>query len=45
MAPVFYRSLNYLQIMIKSYSYFDGQEREFRGFGMVEQWDTEDWLI
>ena len=21
--------------------YFDGPEREFRGFGMVEQWDTE----
>src|SRR5262249_39966751 len=21
--------------------YFDGFEREFRGFGMVEQWDTE----
>jgi RHS repeat-associated protein len=21
--------------------YFDGREREFRGFGMVEQWDTE----
>jgi RHS repeat-associated protein len=22
--------------------YFDGIEREFRGFGMVEQWDTEE---
>jgi YD repeat-containing protein len=22
--------------------YFDGYEREFRGFGMVEQWDTEE---
>jgi RHS repeat-associated protein len=22
--------------------YFDGYEREFRGFAMVEQWDTED---
>ena len=21
--------------------YFDGEEREFRGFGMVEQWDTQ----
>lgn len=21
---------------------FDGEEREFRGFGMVEQWDTEE---
>jgi len=31
--------------MIKSYSLFDGQEREFRGFGMVEQWDTEDYQI
>jgi RHS repeat-associated protein len=24
------------------HGYFDGHEREFRGFGMVEQWDTED---
>ncbi|MBS0150491.1 MAG: hypothetical protein JSR31_06075 [Nitrospira sp.] len=24
------------------HGYFDGTEREFRGFGMVEQWDTED---
>jgi RHS repeat-associated protein len=23
------------------HGYFDGIEREFRGFGMVEQWDTE----
>jgi RHS repeat-associated protein len=23
------------------HGYFDGGEREFRGFGMVEQWDTE----
>ena len=23
------------------HGYFDGTEREFRGFGMVEQWDTE----
>lgn len=23
------------------HGYFDGMEREFRGFGMVEQWDTE----
>jgi len=23
------------------HGYFDGYEREFRGFGMVEQWDTE----
>ncbi|MDU9050019.1 MAG: SpvB/TcaC N-terminal domain-containing protein [Candidatus Electrothrix sp. Rat3] len=23
------------------HGYFDGLEREFRGFGMVEQWDTE----
>jgi RHS repeat-associated protein len=22
---------------------FDGEEREFRGFGMVEQWDTEEY--
>ncbi|APR86768.1 insecticidal toxin complex protein [Minicystis rosea] len=25
------------------HGYFDGVEREFRGFGMVEQWDTESW--
>ncbi|KAI4159141.1 MAG: hypothetical protein LQ342_006845 [Letrouitia transgressa] len=24
------------------HGYYDGREREFRGFGMVEQWDTED---
>lgn len=24
------------------HGYYDGTEREFRGFGMVEQWDTED---
>jgi RHS repeat-associated protein len=24
------------------HGHFDGQEREFRGFGMVEQWDTEE---
>jgi len=24
------------------HGYFDRHEREFRGFGMVEQWDTED---
>lgn len=23
------------------HGYFDGNEREFRGFGLVEQWDTE----
>jgi hypothetical protein len=23
------------------HGYFDGVEREFRGFGMVEEWDTE----
>ena len=23
------------------HGYYDGSEREFRGFGMVEQWDTE----
>src|SRR5690606_12353169 len=25
------------------HGYFDGAEREFRGFGMVEQWDTEEY--
>ena len=25
------------------HGYFDPAEREFRGFGMVEQWDTEDY--
>ncbi|MBC7632955.1 SpvB/TcaC N-terminal domain-containing protein [Aeromicrobium sp.] len=24
------------------HGYFDGDDREFRGFGMVEQWDTEE---
>jgi RHS repeat-associated protein len=24
------------------HGYFDGTDREFRGFGMVEQWDTEE---
>jgi RHS repeat-associated protein len=24
------------------HGYYDGAEREFRGFGMVEQWDTEE---
>jgi RHS repeat-associated protein len=24
------------------HGYFDGEEREFQGFGMVEQWDTEE---
>ena len=24
------------------HGYFEGDEREFRGFGMVEQWDTEE---
>jgi RHS repeat-associated protein len=24
------------------HGYFDGPEREFRGFGMVEEWDTEE---
>ena len=32
--------------LVKQYNYhegyFDGVEREFRGFGMVEEWDTED---
>jgi RHS repeat-associated protein len=27
------------------HGYFDGVEREFRGFGMVEQWDTEVFAI
>ncbi|MEO1052978.1 MAG: SpvB/TcaC N-terminal domain-containing protein [Bacteroidota bacterium] len=27
------------------HGYFDGVEREFRGFGMVEQWDTEDYAL
>lgn len=27
------------------HGYFDGEEREFRGFGLVEQWDTEDYEI
>jgi RHS repeat-associated protein len=27
------------------HGYFDGFEREFRGFGMVEQWDTEEFAV
>ena len=27
------------------HGYFDGFEREFRGFGMVEQWDTEEMAV
>ena len=27
------------------HGYFDGHEREFRGFAMVEQWDTEDFGV
>ena len=27
------------------HGYFDGLEREFRGFGMVEQWDTEEFAV
>lgn len=27
------------------HGYFDGKEREFRGFGMVEQWDSEQFSV
>jgi RHS repeat-associated protein len=27
------------------HGHFDGEEREFRGFGMVEQWDTEEYAV
>jgi len=27
------------------HGYFDGVEREFRGFGMVEQWDSEQFAV
>ncbi len=27
------------------HGYFDGEEREFRGFGLVEQWDTEEYTV
>jgi RHS repeat-associated protein len=27
------------------HGYFDGSEREFRGFGMAEQWDTEELAV
>ena len=27
------------------HGYFDGKEREFRGFGMVEQWDCDDYEL
>src|SRR5690606_21691470 len=31
----------YVQHSAYHHGYFDGQEREFRGFGLVETWDTE----
>ncbi|WAS90969.1 SpvB/TcaC N-terminal domain-containing protein [Nannocystis punicea] len=31
----------FVQTFAHHHGYFDGHEREFRGFGMVEQWDTE----
>jgi RHS repeat-associated protein len=31
----------FVQHFAYHHGYFDGQEREFRGFGMVESWDTE----
>jgi RHS repeat-associated protein len=31
----------YIQHFAYHHGFFDGQEREFRGFGMVETWDTE----
>ncbi len=31
----------FVQHFAHHHGYFDGHEREFRGFGMVEQWDTE----
>jgi RHS repeat-associated protein len=27
------------------HGHYDGEEREFRGFGMVEQWDTEEFAV
>jgi hypothetical protein len=27
------------------HGYYDGEEREFRGFGCVEQWDTEEFAV
>lgn len=27
------------------HGYFDGIEREFRGFGLIEQWDTEEFAV
>ena len=27
------------------HGYFDGTDREFRGFGLVEQWDTEEFAV
>lgn len=27
------------------HGYYDGTEREFRGFGLVEQWDTEEFAL
>ena len=31
-----------LQAYAYHHGYFDGVEREFRGFGLVEEWDTEE---
>ena len=30
-----------VQLYKYHHGYFDGEDREFRGFGLVEQWDTE----
>jgi RHS repeat-associated protein len=30
---------------VPHHGYFDGPEREFRGFGLVEQWDSEEFAV
>jgi RHS repeat-associated protein len=34
---------HFVNLYAYHHGYFDPVEREFRGFGMVEQWDTEDY--
>ena len=35
------RKAKFVSLFAYHHGYFDGPAREFRGFGMVEQWDTE----
>jgi RHS repeat-associated protein len=35
------RGTRFVSLSAYHHGHYDGEEREFRGFGMVEQWDTE----